>query len=324
MVNMELPYTHAGPKYFGRCGKATWIGVYRYPDGRPLGPYATRSDTEYGDVTADIWNTAFTDVMMRGQGPVYIDCTDASADDLAYMKKAMADEGLSAMLRYFDEEKVDPARHAVEFMRYEPILHGRGLDVDENGETSVPGLFACGDMVGNAGCGLGLAAWLGWRAGRTAAARPDGVPAAIEALPGIKGRMELLSAFMERPAGPDWREANFALQQLMDDYAPVGPYKVRSETQLQAGLGYLKRLRRKSIGTLKTTCPHTLMRASEVLDLFDCGEAVFAAALERKETRAAHKRADYTFTNPLLADKMLTVQLCDDGSVAAAWRDKRV
>ena len=27
MVNMEMPYTHAGPKYFGRCGKATWIDV---------------------------------------------------------------------------------------------------------------------------------------------------------------------------------------------------------------------------------------------------------------------------------------------------------
>ena len=38
MVNMEFPYTHAGPKYLQRCGKATWIGVYRYPDGKPSAP----------------------------------------------------------------------------------------------------------------------------------------------------------------------------------------------------------------------------------------------------------------------------------------------
>ncbi|SFG07921.1 FAD binding domain-containing protein [Desulfotomaculum arcticum] len=27
LVNIELPYTHSGPKYFARAGKATWIGV---------------------------------------------------------------------------------------------------------------------------------------------------------------------------------------------------------------------------------------------------------------------------------------------------------
>ena len=29
LVNMELPNRHAGPKYFARCGKSTWIGLYK-------------------------------------------------------------------------------------------------------------------------------------------------------------------------------------------------------------------------------------------------------------------------------------------------------
>lgn len=33
LVNMEQPVRHAGPRYFTRVGKATWIGIYRYPDG---------------------------------------------------------------------------------------------------------------------------------------------------------------------------------------------------------------------------------------------------------------------------------------------------
>ena len=66
------------------------------------------------------------------------------------------------------------------------------------------------------------------------------------------------------------------------------------------------------------------LRAAEGLDLFDCAEAVFHAALERRETRAAHRRSDYTFTNPLLADRMLDVFLAEDGKVATAWRDKKV
>ena len=322
MVNMELPYTHAGPKYIQRAGKATWIGVYRYPDGRPVGPFVTKSDPEYGDVTSDIWNTAFTDVMQNGKGPAYIDCTDAGPEELAAMRQGMLDEGLSALLGYMDGHGIRIDAHAVEFMRYEPILHGRGLDVDRDGRSSVPGLYAAGDMVGNAGCGLGLAAWLGWRCGLAAgkdAARP--VPGA-EHLPALRERMAVLSSFLEREDGPDWKEANIALQQLMGDYAPAGPYKVRSETLLRAGLTYLAGLRRETLDTVRATCSHTLMRTAEVLDLFDCAEAIFHAALERKESRAMHQRSDYAFTNPLLADKMLLVGREENGVVATGWRDK--
>src|ERR1700758_4591701 len=35
LVNVEIPNTHAGPKYFARCGKATWIGVLKDYDGKP-------------------------------------------------------------------------------------------------------------------------------------------------------------------------------------------------------------------------------------------------------------------------------------------------
>ena len=329
MVNMEIPYTHAGPKSFERCGKATWIGVYRYPDGRPLGPFVTRSNTNYGDVTSDIWNTSFTDLMEKGTGPAYIDCTDASPEDLAHMKRAMKDEGLTSLLTYMDREGIDPARHAVEFMRYEPILHGRGLDVNIDGETRIHGLFAAGDMVGNASCGISLAAWMGWRGGQEAgrrAAAGETVDADIDlaSIPAVRNKMELLSAFMERPYGADWKDANFALQRIMDDYAGVGPYKVRSETLLNAGLKYLNDLRRQALATMKADCSHTLMRAAEVLDLMDCGEVIMLAARERRETRMAHKRSDYTFTNPLLTDKLLTLHKEDDGSVAFVWRDKRV
>lgn len=322
MVNMELPYTHAGPKYFQRCGKATWLGVYRYPDGRPLGPFVTTSNREYGDVTADIWNTAFTELSLNGTGPAYIDCTDASPDDLAYMRKAMLDEGLGALLDYMAAEGVDLARQRVEFMRYEPILHGRGLDVDEDGQTSVPGLYAAGDMVGNAGCGIGLAAWLGWRSGRAAARAGDG---AAEPEPRLelrmKRRMELLSAMYEREDGARWQEANYGLQQVMGDYAPAGPFRKRSATMLDAGLAYLDLLRKKAETDIKAANSHELMRAAEVLDLFDCAEAILHAARERRESREFHTRSDYTFTNPLLADKMLLVSRGENG-ISVEWRSQ--
>ena len=324
MVNMEIPYTHAGTKYLQRAGKATWIGVYRYPDGKPLGPFVTKPDPEYGDVTSDIWNSAFIDVMQNGRGPAYLDCSENTPENLAYMRKAMFDEGLSALIGYMDDKGIDPAKHAVEFTRFEPILHGRGLDVNKDGMTTVPGLYAAGDMVGNAGCGLGLAAWMGWRAGQAAARDiPEMTDVDLAENPAIKAKMELLSSFMEREVGADWQEANIALTQIMSDYANVGPYKVRSESLLKAGLTYLAQLRKETNSGLRATCSHTLMRSAEVLDLFDCAECIMRSALERKETRGNHKRSDYTFTNPLLADKMLDVTRNDDGTVTTSWRKQR-
>lgn len=324
MVNMEFPYTHAGLKYFQRCGKATWIGVYRYPDGTPVGPFTTKSDTKYGDVTSDIWNSVFEDMMRKGTGPAYMDCSDASPEQMEYMRWAMRGEGLTALLDHLERTGIDPQKDAVEFMRYEPILHGRGLDVDDAGETSLPGLFAAGDMVGNGGCGIALAAYLGWEGGRGAAVQA----ATLDFSPAEKDeklleKMELLSAFMERPDGADWKEGNTALQQVMSDYAPAGPHKVRSETLLSAGLTYLDNLRGDIMAQTHATCSHTLMRAAEVLDLLDCGEALISAARARTETRGNHIRADYPFTNPLLGDKFLTVALDGNGSVQTRWRDIR-
>lgn len=325
LVNMEIPYVHAGPKYFARAGKATWIGVYRYPDGRPVGPFITRPDVVYGDITGDVWNSAFTDVMLDGSGPVYQDCSGATADELAFMREAMFSEGLSSMIHYMDAHGLDPGERAFEFTQYEPTFHGRGVEVNLDGETSVPGLFAAGDMVGNGGAGVSPAAWLGWIGGRNAAARvaaagdreKDGPDMAAA----FRERMALFTAFLERDQGPDWKEANFALQQIMSDYAPAGPHRVRSASLLSAGLSYLEQLREETLATMRATCSHTLMRAGEVLDLLDCGEAVFHAALAREETRAGHKRADFRFTNPLLNDKQLDVWK-EQGRVRTAWRDK--
>lgn len=324
MVNMEFPYTHAGPKYFERCGKATWIGVYRYPDGTPVGPFSNKSDTRYGDVTSDIWNSVFDDMARKGTGPAYMDCSDATPDQLEYMRWAMKGEGLTALLDHMERMDIDPKKDAVEFMRYEPILHGRGLDVDDEGQTTLPGLFAAGDMVGNGGCGIALAAFLGWEGGRAAAQQARDLsflPAENDQK--LAEKMDLLSSFMGRSNGADWKEGNMALQQIMSDYAPAGPHKVRSETLLSAGLAYLGNLRGDVRGQMRASCSHTLMRAAEVLDLLDCGEALMVAARERRETRGNHIRADYTFTNPLLADKFLTVAQNEDGSTGTAWRDMR-
>ncbi len=322
LVNLELPNRHAGPKFFARAGKSTWIGLYKYPNGKLLGPFVTKPTRELGDITSDVWNSSFTDLMMNGSGPAYLDCSETSREDLDFMRWAMEGEGLTSLLNYMDKAKIDPGKHAVEFMQYEPHLIGRGLEIDINGECSVPGLFAAGDMVGNFRADIAGAAVYGWIAGRHAAKRKATLRDDIADSPWIKERIAFYSSFAKRPeSNPGWREANVALQQIMQDYAAAGPYRVRSETLLKAGLKYLGDLRTNAVKELKAPCSHTLMRAAETFDLMDCAEALMHAALERKETRGMHVRSDFTFTNPLLRDKFLTIRK-EKGKIVPEWRDK--
>jgi succinate dehydrogenase/fumarate reductase flavoprotein subunit len=286
-----------------------------------VGPFVTRADKNLGDITGDIWSSVFTDKHRSGEGPVYMDCSTTSKKDFDYMMWGLVEEGNTGMLDYMAREGIDPRKHRVEFMQYEPFLVGRGIEIDRRAESSLPGLFAAGDPVGNFRADCAGAATFGWIAGRSAAERAKGIR---KFQPAEKSRVvreaeDVCSEILERDSGPDWKEANLALQQIMNDYAGV---EVRSETLLNAGLKYLLDLKRKVRATLAADNSHTLMRSLEVLDLLECGETVFLTALERKETRNLHKRSDFPFTNPLLQDRFLTIRKQGEKAVME-WRGKR-
>jgi succinate dehydrogenase/fumarate reductase flavoprotein subunit len=65
---------------------------------------------------------------------------------------------------------------------------------------------------------------------------------------------------------------------------------------------------------------HELMHCLEVLNLYDLGELVFQAAIERKETRSHHIRADYPFANPLLNNKLLVCRK-EGNNPTFQWRE---
>lgn len=320
LVNMEKTYRHAGPRFLARCGKATWIGVYRYPDGKPVGPFITEPNVETGDMTSDVWSSAFTDLKLSGRGPAYMDCSGASREDLEHMRWAMKCEGLTALLDYMDKEGIDPGKHAVEFGQYEANLVTNGIEIDINGESNVRGLYAAGDMMGNISGDIGAAAVYGWIAGHHAADYKN-LPENAAPLEDADKRMAFYNEIYKRAGGASWQEANFALQQIMTEYADCGPHRVRSDSMLTAGIKYIGDLRKKISSEMTADNAHELMRAIEVLNLLDLGEALMISARERKESRGRHLRSDYTFTNPLLRDKFLRIRK-EDGAIKTEWRER--
>jgi succinate dehydrogenase/fumarate reductase flavoprotein subunit len=320
LVNMEIPNRHAGPKYFARCGKATWIGLYKDPHGRTVGPFVSKATKELGDITGDVWSSVFTDKFRSGEGPVYIDCSTTSEDDFEYMMWGLVEEGNTGMLNYMEEEGIDVRRHKVEFMQYEPFLVGRGIEIDTEAGTCLKGLYAAGDPVGNFRADCAGAATFGWIAGGSAATKVQNskYSKSLGSMELIENRHKFYSDLLERKTGPSWKEANLALQQIMNDYAGVD---VRSDSLLKAGLKYIGDLEKRVFETMTADDSHTLMRGLETIDLIECGKIIFFAALERMETRGLHKRSDFPFTNPLLQDKFLTIRQ-EEGDVQKVWRDK--
>lgn len=315
LVNLDLPSRHAGPKYFTRSGKGTWIGALTDLNGRLVGPFVNsiHVSRELPDPTSDVWKDCFVKMMDSGKGPVYMNCTGISEADLAHMRKALVSEGCTSINEYLDQYGIDLRKSMIEFGQYEHMFYMNGIDIDECAMSTIPGLYASGQSVGNVRGDITAAAVFGDHAARHAADYIKSVPEhdVLTMQKAIGNKVELYADLMRGEPGAHWKEANSMLQKIMDEY--VGT-RVRSATLLTAGMKYIRDLRRYSREKLRAENSHELMRCLEVMDLLDLAEACAISALDRKETRGAyHKRSDFPFTNPLLNNKFQTVTLTPDG-----------
>ena len=313
LVGPESPKRHMGPRYFGRFGQATWVGVLRDPQGKPIGPYVTKPDRRYGDMTMEAKSTILEDYLRSGRGPVYMDCRGITEEDYEYMMHAFVQEGLTSVINYMKEEGIDLRENPVEFGTYHINPEGK-IWINEKAETSLKGLYAAGD---ESIVSIGPAATYGWIAGESAAiySRTTPGPEADSLTAQINDKKQTVSEISSRKDGPDWRETNIALQQIMQDYAG----SVRSETLLRAGLGYLRKLKEKAGNGLIARNRWELTRCLETRNLLDLAELVLLAADERKESRGLHTRFDYPFTDPVLDGKAIYVKQVN-GKPVMEWR----
>ncbi|MFH1650983.1 MAG: FAD-binding protein [Chloroflexota bacterium] len=313
LKDLEISKRHAGPKYFVRSGQATWVGVLRDRNGKPVGPFVTKPDRMYGDMTTEVSKAIYDQYAKSGKGPIYMDMNGISQADLDYMVYWLLNEGNGGLLAHIAEEGIDLSKAAVEFQTFDFNVSG-GVRANYRGETAVPGLYAAGDEVSGT---ISHAAVFGRSSGENAARHAKEVKGAglDQARSEIEEKKALLAEISARENGPTWQEALSAMQQIMLDYCGA----VRSETLLSAGLENIRRLRKKVRASLTARNPHELMHCLQVLNGLDIGEATFFSALDRQETRDFHVRADFTLTNPLLSDKVHMVKQVA-GKPATEWR----
>jgi succinate dehydrogenase/fumarate reductase flavoprotein subunit len=315
LFNVEMLRNQVGPKNYERSGKQTWIGVFRDPQGNPIGKYVTKPDRIYGDILSEVDKQIFGRMAQSGTGPAYMDCTGCSDEDYEYMLHWMRHEGYTSFIEHLNEEGIDLRKHPIEFTTYPVMQSGGEIRVNERAETSIKGLYSGGDdSVGT----ISGAAVFGWIAGENAARYAKTMPFSnLDTDQGkIEEKINLIKSLQNRMQGSDWKDANSALQHTMSDYAG----QLRSESMLKAGLSHLRRLKQKTLDTLRAANRWELTRCLEVLNLFDLSELVFIAAMERTESRGSHRRVDYPLTDPMLNNKILIIKKANEHPFTE-WRN---
>ena len=320
LVNIDVPYRHAGVKGFARSGKATWFGVLSDINGDSISPFCDKPDRQRGDAMMDIYPGIFGDRLESAQGPTYMNCTGYSEEDHAYQHQQFKCEGIDSITDYLDQRGIDLHKSMIEFGTYDYSLAQRGIDIGLDASTNVPGLYAAGICCGNVRGNITSASVWGDVAGESVAEYVKTVDEYdVSDHPLIQQRADFYNQLMNRSNGAQWLEANSSLQVIMNDYVGL---KNRSEDMMRAGIKYLNDLRSYAQKEIGCEDAHQLMRTMELFDLIDLAEAVAITSRNRKESRGMHHRIDYTYTNPLLNNKFQTIRKTPDGEVVLAWREK--
>lgn len=312
-------------KFFRRGGKNTWVGVFSDIEGKPIGPFVQKPDWRYGDFTADVRRDVFTENDKAGN-PVFMNCTNGTDEDLDYMLWGLQHEGNGATLDHLAAEGFDFRKQQVMYgygIGGGPGPYGNGIDANGKGETTVPGLYAAGQILGNGIGGISPAACLGRVAARNAAEYAKGrdfEPA--ETYPAVQENAELYTRLMENEvstATPTWQEANIAIMQTNWEF--LGR-PIRSTRMLTVGLSHMRRIKAK-LDRLHCSGSHEFIRCLEVRELALQSELSYLGALSHKESRGNIKNVDYPDTDPALNNTMVTIQLVG-GEPVTSYRKKRM
>jgi succinate dehydrogenase/fumarate reductase flavoprotein subunit len=163
-----------------------------------------------------------------------------------------------------------------------------GVWINERGETTVPGLYAAGDMASVPHNYLLGAMTYGKICAENALA--DLAPAGAVDPGQLEAERERIYRHVGQPDGLPHHQVEYKVRRLVNDY--LQPPK--TTTRMETGLAHFLRAH-DDIAAIGADNPHDLMRAMEVYFIRDCAEMAARASLERTESRWGlyHHRLDH-------------------------------
>ncbi|MGE2835011.1 fumarate reductase/succinate dehydrogenase flavoprotein subunit [Mycobacterium sp. SMC-4] len=228
------------------------------------------------------------------RGPIYLKVTHLPDETLTALENILHTTERPTRGTFHANRGHDYRTHDIEMHISEIGLcsghSASGVWVDENARTTVPGLYAAGDLACVPHNYMIGAFVYGDLAGAHAASTLSDV-AAPQRLPDdqIAQAHELIYRPLGNPDGPPQPQVEYKLRRFVNDY--VAPPK--TATKLSLAVEAFQRMR-DEIAAMGAHTPHELMRAVEVSFIRDCAEMAARSSLTRTESRWGlyHDRSD--------------------------------
>lgn len=214
---------------------------------------------------------------------------------------------------------IDPVHEPIPIA---PAAHyaSGGVRTDSHGRTTVPGLYACGEVACTGVHGANRLASNSLLEGLVYAERIAADIAAGRAADGLPAREPQAVPQPEKPSHPLLAaEARFAIQRIMADGAGV----LRSARSLEQAADQLQRLHADARDALdengKTAEPG--VDTWEATNLLCVARVLVAAAALREETRGCHWREDHAGRDDTRWRRHIVVRLNPDRTLAVRTTD---
>jgi len=277
----------------------------------PFGGYQVNNR---GDrfVDCDYWSGQMMAEVAReiasARGPVYLKLTHLPEETITALEGILHTTERPTRGTFHAGRGHDYRTHDVEMHISEIGLCGghssSGVWVDENAATTVPGLYAAGDlacvphnyMIGAFVFGDLAGAHASERARGQVTGGPAGPDGGAGADPAslpedqVEAAHELIYRPLRNPDGPPQTQVEYKLRRFVNDY--LAPPK--TQARLDIALETFGRMTAE-IAQMGARTPHELMRCAEVTFIRDCAELAARASLARTESRWGlyHDRADH-------------------------------
>ncbi|MCT9929967.1 fumarate reductase/succinate dehydrogenase flavoprotein subunit [Planotetraspora sp. A-T 1434] len=262
----------------------------------PFGGYQVNSRGERF-VDCDYWSGQMMAEVAReigsARGPIYLKLSHLPDETVTALENILHTTERPTRGTFHAGRGHDYRTHDVEMHISEIGLCGghsaSGVWVDENGATTVPGLYAAGDLACVPHNYMIGAFVFGDLAGTHAVGHAREVPPGRLPEDQIAEAHELIYRPLRNPDGPPQPQVEYKLRRFVNDY--VAPPKIG--TKLEIALETFERMR-DEIAAMGARTPHELMRCAEVTFIRDCAEMAARSSLVRAESRWGlyHDRAD--------------------------------
>jgi len=263
----------------------------------PLGGFTANGKGERF-IECDYWSGQmmweFYQELQSGNGPVFLKLDHLAEETIQTIEQILHTNERPSRGRFHEGRDTDYRKQMIEMHISEIGLcsghSASGVYVDEHARTSVPGLYAAGDMAAVPHNYMLGAFTYGLFAGEHAAQYVAGRELAPIDSEQVQAERARVLAPLTRERGHAPAQVEYKLRRFVNDY--LQPPKVT--LKMEIGLRRFAEIA-EDIEAISANNPHELMRAAEVRAILDCAEMAARASLFRTESRWGlyHHRVDY-------------------------------